>query len=589
MLPRMLVGFLVVAVLFFASLCTAGWYAVKIVIVAFSAAGSLYCGEHDRCDCVQEEIAVLRNASLAQCAWVQATLLREKAAEALAASGLSQWLKLCENCEWLPDIWSLLALACSLFIVRWHRNGRKRKDGARVARPQSPRCVTTPCKHPGAAGGDRVCSGISQGTERKQRTFSKPFPSTSDVTAKPTPHCVPYGFCRPAAMSTAASKPLPTTAALPPRRTGGARRVSGGSSHSWPPSKRRSGPEPRPVPWGQPHLAPASKWVFGELLQECRHGASVTFDVVLKEIGARGCIKLNESTDSEVFCIVGKWRRSVIKVLRFEYVVRHRDLVLAEVRVGSALQGIVANLHNTTVGLSRLRTAYCVWGKYPELLTSACRSYRERKGSGYVTDDDHDLCLPYVVLHMTFAGWTLSNVTLESPLQLWSLVQQVALTLAVAEEVLEFEHRALSEDHVLVKKAHHDVLTFRLNGRMLHVNTFGVHAFLVDFCAARLRPLGDLEPLFTDLKKLPRNKCDAMGETFAKTCNLVGEEPWQYCPKTNVVCLEGLTRRLVKRFESRFAAAVDEAEQEAWCDMCFWLDEMPYCASATELALQMAM
>ncbi|KAH7954841.1 hypothetical protein HPB49_022069 [Dermacentor silvarum] len=486
----MLVGFLVVAVLFFASLCTAGWYAVKIVIVAFSAAGSLYCGEHDRCDCVQEEIAVLRNASLAQCAWVQATLLREKAAEALAASGLSQWLKLCENCEWLPDIWSLLALACSLFIVRWHRNGRKRKDGARVARPQSPRCVTTPCKHPGAAGGDRVCSGISQGTERKQRTFSTPFPSTSDVTAKPTPHCVPYGFCRPAALSTAASKPLPTTAALPPRRTGGARRVSGGSSHSWPPSKRRSGPEPRPVPWGQPHLAPASKWVFGELLQECRHGASVTFDVVLKEI---------------------------------------------------ALQGIVANLHNTTVGLSRLRTAYCVWGKYPELLTSACRSYRERKGSGYVTDDDHDLCLPYVVLHMTFAGWPLSNVTLESPLQLWSLVQQVALTLAVAEEVLEFEHRALSEDHVLVKKAHHDVLTFRLNGRMLHVNTFGVHAFLVDFCAARLRPLG------------------------------------------------GLTRRLVKRFESRFAAAVDEAEQEAWCDMCFWLDEMPYCASATELALQMAM
>ncbi|XP_049522542.1 uncharacterized protein LOC119448960 [Dermacentor silvarum] len=420
MLPRMLVGFLVVAVLFFASLCTAGWYAVKIVIVAFSAAGSLYCGEHDRCDCVQEEIAVLRNASLAQCAWVQATLLREKAAEALAASGLSQWLKLCENCEWLPDIWSLLALAS--------------------------------------------------------------FPSTSDVTAKPTPHCVPYGFCRPAALSTAASKPLPTTAALPPRRTGGARRVSGGSSHSWPPSKRRSGPEPRPVPWGQPHLAPASKWVFGELLQECRHGASVTFDVVLKEIApTRRCSASSASG-------VGQ----VIKVLRFEYVVRHRDLVLAEVRVGSALQGIVANLHNTTVGLSRLRTAYCVWGKYPELLTSACRSYRERKGSGYVTDDDHDLCLPYVVLHMTFAGWPLSNVTLESPLQLWSLVQQVALTLAVAEEVLEFEHRALSEDHVLVKKAHHDVLTFRLNGRMLHVNTFGVHAFLVDFCAARLRPLGGI-------------------------------------------------------------------------------------------------
>lgn len=73
---------------------------------------------------------------------------------------------------------------------------------------------------------------------------------------------------------------------------------------------------------------------------------------------------------------------------------------------------------------------------------------------------------------------------------------------------------------------------------------------------------------------------------FRRECS---DEPWLYCPKTNVAALEGLTRSLAKRFESRFAAAVDEAEQEAWCDLCFWLDEMPYCASATELALQMAM
>ncbi|KAL3208595.1 hypothetical protein MRX96_038999, partial [Rhipicephalus microplus] len=351
-----------------------------------------------------------------------------------------------------------------------------------------------------------------------------------------------------------------TPSALLPRRAESGGRLS--SSQSWPPHPRRREAESRPVPVGLPHLAPASKWVFGELLQECRHGMVVTFDHLLKEIGARACIKLSESPDSELFCVVGNWRRSVIK--------------------GAALR-------TTTTGLSRLRTAYCVWGKYPEMLTSACRSFRERNCSGIVTDDGHNLSLPYVVLHMTFAGWPLSNATLESPLQLWSVVQQVALTLAVAEEALEFEHRALSEDHVLVKKAHHDVLSYRLNGRVLHVHTFGVHAFLVDFCASRLRLRGDVKPLFTNLKKMPRSKCEAMGETFLKICHLVGDEPWLYCPKTNVAGLEALTRRLAKRFESRFAAAVDEAEQEAWCDLCFWLDEMPYCASATELALQMAM
>lgn len=353
---------------------------------------------------------------------------------------------------------------------------------------------------------------------------------------------------------------------------------------------RRGPPQLRTAPpFGQPHMVPASKWVFGELLRECRHGAAVTFDVVLNEIGARACFKLSESLDSELFCVVGHWCRSVIKVLRFEYVVRHRDLVLAELRAGRALQGNVASLQTNSAGFSRLRTMYCVWGKYPQVLTNACRIFRKRRSLDLDTGDGRNVCMPYVVLHMTFSGWPLSDDTLHSPLQLFSVVQQVALTLAVAEEALEFEHRALSEDHVVVKKARNKVLSFRLHGRVLHVNTFGVHAFLVDFCASRMTPRGDVRPLFTDLKKMPRNKFKAMGDTFVKIRNLVGEEPWLYCPKTNVACLEGLTRRLAQRFERRFAAAVHDAEKEAWWDLCFWLQEMPYCGSATELALQMLM
>ncbi|KAL1476371.1 hypothetical protein MTO96_018617 [Rhipicephalus appendiculatus] len=551
MSPRMLVALL--ALVFVACLGIAGWYTVRLVVAVLSVVGPFYAGvERDHCDCVQDDVAVLRNASLAQCVWVQATLLRERAADALAASGLSHWLKRCDKCEWFLDFWVLLVLVFSLCIARWRRSRRGLKGATRVGSLHTPRCAAA-----------AAC---------KQHPLAYAIPSTSEVFRR---HVTP-SLPAPPASTTAG---LRTTSTPLPRRAECARRLSGCSSHSWPPSRRR-GPESRPVPFGLPHLAPASKWVFGELLQECRHGASVTFDLVLKEIGARACIKLSESPDSELFCVVGNWRRSVIKVLRFEYVVRHRDLVLAELRVGRALQSIAANLQTSTAGLSRLRTAYCVWGKYPELLTSACRSFRERKSSGFVSDDGHDLSLPYVVLHMTFAGWPLSSATLESPLQLWSVVQQVALTLAVAEEALEFEHRALSEDHVLVKKAHHDVLSYRLNGRVLHVNTFGVHAFLVDFCASRLRPRGDVKPLFTDLKKMPRNKCDAMGGDVLEDL-----QP----RRTNVAALEGLTRSLAKRFESRFAAAVDEAEQEAWCDLCFWLDEMPYCASATELALQMAM
>ncbi|KAH6935654.1 hypothetical protein HPB50_007457 [Hyalomma asiaticum] len=659
MTPRAVAGLL--ALVFCACFCTVVWYAARMVAATLpTAATSFYTEERGHSDCVPDEMSVLRNASFAQCFWVQAEILREKAADALAASGLSLWLKPGEDRESCPESLALLIVFLGIGIARWRRSRPER--GTRVRSPRPSRWATpttTGWTHPYAYR-ERLYTGRWQVNERELRTFSEPIPSTSNIRrAKPATRFTSSAACLPAPMSTAAPARSRAATARPPRATESVRRLSGFPSHSWSPSMRRGQPVLRTAPpFGQPHMVPASKWVFGELLRECRHGAAVTFDVVINEIGARACFKLSESLDSELFCVVSHWCRSVIKVLRFEYVVRHRDLVLAELRAGRQVhfQSFIREW------------MYCVWGKYPEVLTNACRIFRKRKGLDVDTGDGRNVCMPYVVLHMTFAGWPLSDDTpavtsevrsfngglgcaeaasqkmksllyrtvlidtvvlrsliasssgkkreswgcrrlfrnmsslaqqasrkaqgverLRNPLQLFSVVQQVALTLAVAEEAFEFEHRALSEDHVVVKKVHNKVLSFRLHGRVLHVNTFGVHAFLVDLCASRMTPRGDVRPLFTDLKKMPRNKFKAMGDTFVKIRNLVGEEPWLYCPKTNVACLEGLTRRLAQRFERRFAAAVHDAEKEAWCDLCFWLQEMPYCGSATELALQMLM
>ncbi|KAL3192653.1 hypothetical protein MRX96_058874 [Rhipicephalus microplus] len=103
---------------------------------------------------------------------------------------------------------------------------------------------------------------------------------------------------------------------------------------------------------------------------------------------------------------------------------------------------------------------------------------------------ERDVIRPYVVLCMSYAGRPLNKVKFESALQIRSVVQQVSLTLAVSEAALEFEHRALTPSHVLVREALDQVVPFCLNGHTLRVDMFGVHVSLIDLSTARLTPVG---------------------------------------------------------------------------------------------------
>ncbi|KAH9363415.1 hypothetical protein HPB48_019453 [Haemaphysalis longicornis] len=218
---------------------------------------------------------------------------------------------------------------------------------------------------------------------------------------------------------------------------------------------------------------------------------------------------------SEVFRVEGSRGVAVLKVLHFAYLVRHLKLVLADVRIARALQGLTKNPENSTVGFAELRATYCVWDKYPITMANARMNYHRRKKFSLVADQER--FQPYVVMYMSFAGRPLNKFLLRS------VVQQVALTLAVAEAALQFEHRALTPGHVLVKEAHDQVLPFWLDGHVLFVDMFGVQVTVVDFSAARLLPRGGpgTEPVFADMTKIPRRKMDDLGDTFASVYRVV--------------------------------------------------------------------
>lgn len=79
---------------------------------------------------------------------------------------------------------------------------------------------------------------------------------------------------------------------------------------------------------------------------------------------------------------------------------------------------------------------------------------------------------------------------------------QVALTLAVAEECLEFEHRDLHWGNLLLEKlpARCPSLSFTLRGEAFEVQSHGLRARLIDFTLSRMRHLdGGEQALCCDL------------------------------------------------------------------------------------------
>ncbi|XP_054932272.1 serine/threonine-protein kinase haspin-like [Dermacentor andersoni] len=248
------------------------------------------------------------------------------------------------------------------------------------------------------------------------------------------------------------------------------------------------------------------------------------------------------------------------------------------------------DVDNNTRGFAELRAVYAVWDKYPEVMVNACVNYHSRKNFSLFSDEERDLCRPYVVLYMSYAGRPLNKVKFQSALQIRSVVQQVALALAVGEGALEFEHRALTPAHVLVNEVQDQVVPFVLNGRALLLNVFGVQVSIVDFSAARMTLAGkatDSQPVYADLTKLPARKRAALGDTFAMVYHFISEDLSRFHAWTNMEYLEALTRTLVNAHDRHFASAADEEERRAWRDVCFWLAEMPHWGGARPFALEL--
>ncbi|UYV73452.1 hypothetical protein LAZ67_10003261 [Cordylochernes scorpioides] len=94
----------------------------------------------------------------------------------------------------------------------------------------------------------------------------------------------------------------------------------------------------------------------------------------------------------------------------------------------------------------------------------------------------------YVVYKTEYAGMPLQEFVHSLSLtadQVDSITRQVALALSVAECELNFEHRDLHPETVLIRPTSRSQLTFRMDGESHSVNSCGYKATIVNFSASR--------------------------------------------------------------------------------------------------------
>ena len=162
-------------------------------------------------------------------------------------------------------------------------------------------------------------------------------------------------------------------------------------------------------------------------------------------------------------------------------------------------------------------------------------------------------------------GCDLESFELRDAAEARALLLQVALSLAVAEEACEFEHRDLHWGNVLLARAPRDAggewARHTLRGVRLRAAAEGLAVTIIDFTLSRCRAPGgavaccDLEAdpeLFTG----PARDCQS--DTYRRMRKAVKKDWSRFAPKTNALWLHYLADTLLSRKE--FAAESDERE-----------------------------
>lgn len=123
---------------------------------------------------------------------------------------------------------------------------------------------------------------------------------------------------------------------------------------------------------------------------------------------------------------------------------------------------------------------------------------------------------------------------------------QITLSLAIAEQKFQFEHRDLHWGNVLVAPTSEKNIIYKINNEIHKIPTNGVKATIIDYTLSRLA--ANDQTLFNDLSKddaLFSASGDYQFEIYRLMKNNLSNNWQQYNPYTNVLWLHYIADKLI--------------------------------------------
>ncbi|XP_065301855.1 uncharacterized protein [Dermacentor albipictus] len=332
-----------------------------------------------------------------------------------------------------------------------------------------------------------------------------------------------------------------------------------------------------------------------QLLKHCQQEAPVTFEVALRLTDdCHRCLKLGEGCTADVYRI----RRlsgdeSAVKVIpvgggRNEDGELPMSLssVILECVMTRELNNLRFNETNQSANFIELKRIYCVRGTYHPVLMKSWKDYdnqfcSENSDPALFLETQH-----YVLLEFEFGGKTLerSKITIE---QLESVFLQVACSLAVAEPELEFEHRDLHCDNVLVKPTELEFAEFVLHGRKIQVRTAGVKGSVIDYTLSRTRIGGQV--YFTDLSKdsaIFQGTGSFQYDIYRIMKEHNGDDWEAFRPHTNVLWLHYLLTKMFQKLPKDKAGRGGLGSSPSRSRLASWMDAILSFPSAEQFVVE---
>ncbi|KAL9976005.1 hypothetical protein ACROYT_G013234 [Oculina patagonica] len=123
----------------------------------------------------------------------------------------------------------------------------------------------------------------------------------------------------------------------------------------------------------------------------------------------------------------------------------------------------------------------CCQDAYPGHLISKWDEWQEEHESSNKRPDIFPQHQFFIIIDNSNGGQSLEYFDLKSMAEAWTVLEQTAVGLAVAENAMEFEHRHLHWGTLLISRTQEKFITSTLLGEEKVVESNGVRVAIIDF------------------------------------------------------------------------------------------------------------